>query len=345
MRSLVKTAALAGVAMLTLSAANAASTLIPVPQFKGGSTTNPFGINNKNVIAGSYLDSGGLQHGFYGSLKGKYTSFDYTLQTDVIATQARALNDDGDITGYATASSQAVGYEWELSGGTMFTITSKKLPSLDGLAQQITNKGEFVGSYQTTKGGPFAYIGQTWALKKTLKQQFGGLTMAGRGINKAGDIVGWFQDANGVQRGFTDIGGTFTQVDYPGNQAVTVLEGINDSGLIVGQYTDSSSVIHSFELSKAGKFKEIKVPNAVSFTQAFGVNNAGWVTILSDQGSFIYCPGTAAQCKAAGANAGFEVADGRTFNRPNGSFTVFVPSKKTVGAAKLAPLPHGAAAQ
>jgi len=253
--------------------------------------------------------------------------------------------DTGDITGYATASSQAVGYEWELASGTMFTITSKRLPSLDGIAQQLTNAGKFVGSYQDSKGGPFAYIGKTWAVKSTLKQQFGGLTMAGRGINKAGDIVGWFQDANGVQRGFTDIGGTFTQVDYPGNQAVTVLEGINDSGLIVGQYTDSNAVIHSFELTKAGKFKVLKVPNSVTFTQAFGVNNAGWVTLLSDQGSFVYCPGTTIQCKVKGNGAGIEIADGPTINKPNGSFTVFVPSKKTVGPVKLAPLPHGAMPQ
>jgi hypothetical protein len=344
MRSLVKTAALAGVAMLSLTAANAA-TLIPVTQFPGGTLTDPFGINNKNVIAGSYSDASAKQHGFYGKLNGTYTSFDYSLNADATETQARALNDTGDITGYALASSKLVGYEWELASGTMFTINDKRGKPLDGLAQQIDNRGEFTGSYQTSTKGPFAYTGKTWALKKTLALQFGGTSMAGRGLNKAGDIVGWFKDTNQVQHGFTFIGGTYTQVDYPGGQTVTVLEGINDSGLIIGQYTDTNGVIHAFELTSTGKFKEIKVPNAVSFTQAFGVNNAGWVTLLSDQGSFVYCPGTAAQCKPAGAVAGIEVADGRTINKPGGSFNVFVPSKKTVGELKQAPLPHGAMPQ
>jgi hypothetical protein len=63
------------------------------------------------------------------------------------------------------------------------------------------------------------------------------------GINPAGDIVGVFTDAVGMQHGFLLSGGQFTTIDVPGALAgvagtlPTVARGISPSGEIVGQYT------------------------------------------------------------------------------------------------------------
>lgn len=55
------------------------------------------------------------------------------------------------------------------------------------------------------------------------------------GINASGDVVGFYTDAGGVNRGFLLRGGTFTTIDYPG-AAVTLARGIGAGGEIVGSY-------------------------------------------------------------------------------------------------------------
>src|ERR1044071_2471165 len=76
---MLKSSMMAGVAGLTLLAASSAlgGTLVPVTPFPGATTTIVFGINDDGVIAGSYRDSDGIEHGFFGPLNGTYTRFDY----------------------------------------------------------------------------------------------------------------------------------------------------------------------------------------------------------------------------------------------------------------------------
>jgi hypothetical protein len=342
-RSLLKIAALAGVAMFSLSAANAGS-LIAVPQFPGGTATDPFAINNSNNIAGAYTDANGAEHGFYGTLAGSYTSFDYTLGSGVSATLARGMDDNGNITGYAPGGSEAVGYEWEMSNGVMSSVTRGTNPApLDGIAQQINSLGSFAGDYEAPRAR-YAYLGNASMVMRHLPLEFGSTAMAGRGVNASNEIVGWFYDASGVQHGFSDVGGTFTQIDYPGSNVIyTVLEGINDSGLIIGEYQDTTGFVHSFQVDSTGTFKEFKVPGATQFIQAFGVNNAGFVTLLSDVGPYVYCPLSKFHCSQVGAAV--HVADARPIHKPAGYFVVFNPAKlANHGALPKAKLPKGAAA-
>jgi len=53
------------------------------------------------------------------------------------------------------------------------------------------------------------------------------------GIDSAGDIVGYYEDASFVNHGFIFSLGSYITVDYPENTS-TYLSGINDSGQIVG---------------------------------------------------------------------------------------------------------------
>src|ERR1043165_4705362 len=104
-----KSSMMAGVAGLTLLAASSAlaGTLVPVTPFPGATTTIVFGINDAGVIAGSYRDSNGIEHGFFGPLNGTYTSFDYGGTRS--GTQTRALHDDGALLGFATHPNFRVG--------------------------------------------------------------------------------------------------------------------------------------------------------------------------------------------------------------------------------------------
>jgi probable HAF family extracellular repeat protein len=96
------------------------------------------------------------------------------------------------------------------------------------------------------------------------------------GINTAGQIVGWFQDATG-QHGFLRDGATYTRIDVP-SALSTVAFGINDSSQIVGHFNDFART-RGFVTADGATFTAINVPGATT-TATFGINNsnqiAGW---------------------------------------------------------------------
>jgi hypothetical protein len=73
-------------------------------QFPGGSDTQAFGINGKDQIAGTYLDNGGVMHGFVltGPLgpKSHWQSIDDP--NGVGSTTVNGINDAGDLVGFYT---------------------------------------------------------------------------------------------------------------------------------------------------------------------------------------------------------------------------------------------------
>lgn len=91
------------------------------------------------------------------------------------------------------------------------------------------------------------------------------------GIDEAGDITGWYEDASGTYHGFLLTGGTYSTIDYPGAQA-TVLFRINDLGSIVGA-ADSFGFIYNVTTQT---FTPIIYPGAAA-TVATSINNAGTV--------------------------------------------------------------------
>ena len=94
--------------------------------------------------------------------------------------------------------------------------------------------------------------------------------------NSSGVMVGSFQDNAGNWHGFVLYNGTVTQVDYPG-AAGTSLNGINDNGVIVGDYwTASNHNYVGFELN-AGAFTIIMHPGSY-WTVPQEINNSGVIT-------------------------------------------------------------------
>src|SRR5262249_10113728 len=58
------------------------------------------------------------------------------------------------------------------------------------------------------------------------------------GINTSGQVVGWYNDAGGIEHGFLlDVDGNYTTLDAPG-AIQTEARGINDAGQVVGLYRD-----------------------------------------------------------------------------------------------------------
>src|ERR1700754_1777933 len=104
MRTTLKFALGISTALLIAGGAEASATkaqLIPIVPYPGATSTTVFGIaDDNNTITGSYVSADdGATHGFYGTLDGNYTSFDFPDAPD---TQPRGINGTGRlITGFS----------------------------------------------------------------------------------------------------------------------------------------------------------------------------------------------------------------------------------------------------
>jgi uncharacterized membrane protein len=278
-------------AFLAAGPAMAKSMVFQVVLVTGSRSTNIFGINDHGIGTGSWLDVSGVEHGYVGDPDGSgYTTFDDPTDP---GTEPRGINDAGTVMGYDNSQNRSpeayIPFE-RTPDGTITNVTMGGA-TLNNIVQGINKKNEFTGSYYNTALNVVGYVGKNAAFTKAIKLKgIANSGVAGRGIDAAGDVVGWYLDSGGVEHGFLLSGGIASTIDYSG-AAYTVLEGINDKGVVSGYYDDRSGIIHGFTYEIAKKaFHEIKVPSARSFVQAWGINNKGWVAIASDAGNYVYCP-------------------------------------------------------
>jgi probable HAF family extracellular repeat protein len=102
----------------------------------------------------------------------------------------------------------------------------------------------------------------------------GSFSTSANGINNKFQVVGFYGDiSTGNTRGFLLSNGKYTNIDFPRATGFTAATGINDSGEIVGYFSDSAT--HGF-IDQRGAFTQLDYPGAIS-TQAQGVNRAGEV--------------------------------------------------------------------
>src|SRR5665213_922811 len=112
-----------------------------LPNLEGVTSTNPRQINNNGVVAGGYIDSSGIQHGFV--LKGKkLTSFDAPGSVGV--TTAEGINDAGQAAGlYTDSSANRHAFLYDVSTAT-FTAIDPGNGSTGQEAWGINNSGLIV---------------------------------------------------------------------------------------------------------------------------------------------------------------------------------------------------------
>lgn len=301
----------AGLTMPAFSSANAA-TLVPVTPPAGASSAIVFGINHHNVIAGEYVDASGVEHGFTGPLNGSYTIIDFSGAT---ATEPRALDDDGDINGFAQVSGFTLGEQFlRQADGTILTIEKNGTP-LDGTAQGITkyrtsSTGDYVDPNTSVRTGYLA-LDATWLSDVNL-----GITVtrtSPRAINKYGTFAGFYTDASGASHGFILKNG-ITQVVDADNSGTTVLEGINSKDVATGFTTDSNGNRHAFVYdSGTGTFTSIVINDGSPFTEAWGINDEGMIGTSTSVGTYIYCLNNV-HCPGGG----HAVANGRSWKATPG---------------------------
>lgn len=282
-----------------------AAVVVPVPAAPNSSLTTVFAINDNNTIAGSYVGSGdGIEHSFFGTLDGDYTSFDAGSG----GSEARGISNKGIITGFSNSQHGTTADEpifERLANGKVLNV-ERAGQQIFGLAQQINSVGKFAGylwNFQNHQTEGFLGKKGKWVSSIDIPavHQFAG----GLGINDSNTVVGYYFTP--PFHGYVLSGKTLTTIDYPGKKATaTMLESINNNGQIAGQWVDAESNQHSFMLDLAsGTFTDIKIKGAHS-VRAWAINSAGAVAVSSDIGSFIWCAKKSA-CPKGGSEVGAPV--------------------------------------
>jgi probable HAF family extracellular repeat protein len=304
-KSLLGASALVSIALLANTAAEAAATYVPIAFPSGAVTVLPFGINDNNIIAGGYTDSGGVLHGFYGPPDGSnYTTFDVTGAQ----AEARGIRNDGSITGLALASGFTFGEEFYRSpDGSKLKLLKDPAGNIqDGVAQGGNDAGVYVGDYLDTDGVTrLGFEGKAGKFKSAFKLPIKHLTSTNpRQINNNGVVAGGYIGSDGIQHGFVLDGNNLTSFDAPGAVGVTTAEGINDAGQVSGLYQDSAGNRHAFAYNvSTGNFKAIDPGDGSTAQEAWGINNKGLIVFDTNSGAapYIYCPLKPRKCPKGAA--------------------------------------------
>jgi probable HAF family extracellular repeat protein len=284
------------------SQAGAAQITILNTAFGGGYTfTNFNGPNagtNMNGIAND-----GTAVGFDILNNGNLSNF---TTNPLVSTNANVLNINGSTNAMALGINSAgtvvgtdgAGNAFYLTAGTVNTFIPTGGTS--AVALGINDLGTIVGQYVTATASPgFIRTGANSYI--TINAPSGPNTVNAQGINNNGLVVGFYQGTDGNQHGFmasqkNAVGGMLTGTaigdpsipPVPGEPNATFvfsqILGINDKGIAVGYYGDSTMSQHGFFYdTNTGKYTFLDDPNAafhngVEVTQITGINNYGEIT-------------------------------------------------------------------
>jgi uncharacterized membrane protein len=263
----------------------------PVISDVPGTGTNMNGISNTGTAVGfSTLDNAA----FTNFTANPLSSTAATLLTPPLgsAAQAFGINSAGTVVGQDGAMKA-----FSLSGGVVTSFNPGA--GTAAMALGINDKGAIVGQY--TVGGVTPGFIMDGAKLIQVNAPSGPNTVNAQGINNNGLVVGFYLGTDGNQHGFmanesAASGGMLTGTAIadptippvagePGATFVfSQVLGINDHGLAVGYYGDSTMSQHGFLYdTTTGKYTFLDDPNVafhngVEITQITGITNSGEIT-------------------------------------------------------------------
>lgn len=209
--------------------------------------------------------------------------------------QANGVNDYSTVVGQVSppaGSSDPAKAFIHYSGGGNSYFSAPNAATTSMLARN--NSGVTVGFYSTQ--GSTSNISKGFILQGSTFTSFAhpnavwGTQMTG--INKYKSVVGWYLDSGEIAHGFKRYSnGGLAAINYPGAQSTYAI-GINDSGTIVGFYTNPDE--HGF-IYHNGQWATLDYPNTTG-TELYGISNSGVIIGLDhslEQGrAFLYENGT-----------------------------------------------------
>ncbi len=242
--------------------------------------------NSTNAIAGEYDDPASVTHGFI-LTGGKYQTFDAPGTPKAKGyTTINGINDVGQRAGtYMDASGVLHAFFW--SNGVFTPLNPPgSILSIGGF---LNSQGKVVGTYRDGNQKRHGFLWKN-TFMDTMINVPGDDPVLGTvafGINDLGEIVGDYvaksppSPADSRRHGFLLSGNTYTTIDPPGS-FLTVGEGINKAGVIVGVYFDAGSNQHGFILSNSG-YTTVDVPGSKA-TAINSINAQGQIVGSYDNG-------------------------------------------------------------
>jgi hypothetical protein len=226
----------------------------------GTESTSLFGINNAGDYAGAEGDNGVVE-GFI-TIDGKATSPFFASGTD--NTYAYALNSHYEAVGeFFDSSNNFHGFS-RTKGGAFTQIDYPG--AIDTVCFGITDAGEITGTYINASGLPYGF---TYTKSKFATTDFAGT----RGINNKGAYDGIYWGVDGVQQAYLAVPQTLRLATIKIAKAQQgAFYGVNNSGVYVGNYVDSSGKEHGMMIS-GGKVKNIDDTKGVS-TYCLAINSS-----------------------------------------------------------------------
>jgi probable HAF family extracellular repeat protein len=211
-----------------------------------------------------------------------------------------------------------------------YTFSSISVPnSFQTQAIDINNLGQISGWYSNSAGA-YGFIDTNGSFTSIDGPHApGDINNRVAGINNLGQVVGFvINDPGGSPTGFLDANGSITTINFPGT-TYTLALGINDTGQIVGYYSDGSRE-HGFLRNAAGAYMTFDYPGSSS-TSVSGINDLGQIVGAYSDGtgahSFLYSNGVfttlpdIAGFGAYGINDIGQIVGTSGVLNPDGSFT------------------------
>jgi hypothetical protein len=246
--------------------------------------TQALGINGSDTIVG-YGNMTDFD-GFVLTLPSNFKRENFPNPPSTFFTQVVGIDAAGDTVGfYVTNPAVGTTSGFANTGGQSGTFTTVDAPGfaftqLLGINQSGTTAagywthdpagatGQIAG---TVSGGP-SFTSPTFTnINKLLPANS---NSQATGVNNAGTVVGFWQDASGNFHAFEDLAGLITSFEYPGSMSTQAL-GINDLGEIVGDYVAANGDMFGF-LDNGGLFSTVD-PFGSTSVVANGINDKGHI--------------------------------------------------------------------
>ncbi len=249
----------------------------PFPLSMWNPGTYAIAIDAVGAVAGFYVDSGIVKHGYLRTPDGAFTAIDAPNAGTAAhqGTNAANMNVQGTIAGYyIDANNMQHGFVRTRDAAiTEFDVpvaaSGPGLGTTTYWSQCLNEAGAITGSYFDSNGAAHGYVRNPDGTFSTFDVPGAG-TAGGQGtyswaINPSGATTGAFYDASGNEHGYlrTSAGEIIT-FDVPG-AAATEPECNDPAGQVAGLYWDASGARHGFLRAVDGKFTTFDaVPGALT---------------------------------------------------------------------------------
>jgi hypothetical protein len=265
----------------------------PTPGTNAGTGTNMNGISNTGIAVGFTIANNGNLNNFatdpLTSTSAVSLNINDSTTAMALGINARRMVVGTDGQGNAVVGSSSSGVKTFIPPG-----------GASAVAFGINDVGMIVGQDVTATGTP-GFIRVLPGSYITINAPSGPNVVNAQGIDNNGRVVGFYVGNDGQDHGFlansrTATNGTLTGIPIPdptipavpGEPGATFVFsqvlGINDHGIAVGYYGDSTTSQHGFIYNTVtGKYTFLDDPaeafdNGVEVTQITGINNSGEIT-------------------------------------------------------------------